>query len=99
MVSFYGWTESSVISFQTLKSTLLSKPVLITASFYLPFIGQTDAGNKAIRAVLSQDISDVEHPIAFLSKFSRNENVYIYILVFSDNLHQVKVKRLEVNKA
>jgi hypothetical protein len=42
-----------------LKSTLLSKPVLITASFYLPFIGQTDAGNKAIRAVLSQDISDV----------------------------------------
>ena len=51
-----------------LKSTLLSKPVLITASFYLPFIGQTDAGNKSIRAVLSQDISDVEHPIAFLSR-------------------------------
>jgi hypothetical protein len=47
-----------------LKSTLLSKPVLITPSFDLPFIGQTDAGNKSIRAVLSQDISDVEHPIA-----------------------------------
>jgi phospholipid-translocating ATPase len=62
------WTESSVSSFQTLKSTLLSKPVLITASFYLPFIGQTDAVNKAIRAVLSQDISDVEHLIAFLSR-------------------------------
>jgi phospholipid-translocating ATPase len=62
------WTKSSVSSFQTLKSTLLSKPVLITPSFDLPFIGQTDAGNKAIRAVLSQDISDVEHPIAFLSR-------------------------------
>ena len=51
-----------------LKSTLLSKPVLITPSFDLPFIGQRDAGNKSIRAVLSQDLSDVEHPIAFLSR-------------------------------
>ena len=62
------WTESSVSSFQTLKSTLLSKPVPITPSFGLPLIGQTDAGNKAIRDVLSQDISDAEHPIAFLSR-------------------------------
>ena len=62
------WTEPSLSSFQTLKSTLLSKPVPITAGFDLPFIGQRDAGNKAIRAVLSQDISDVEHPIAFLSR-------------------------------
>ena len=37
-------------------------------SFELPFIVQTDASNKAIGAVLSQVISDVEHPIAFLSR-------------------------------
>jgi len=51
-----------------LKSTLLSKPVLITPNFDLPFIVQTDASNKAIGAVLSQVISDVEHPIAFLNR-------------------------------
>jgi hypothetical protein len=51
-----------------LKSTLLSKPILITPNFDLPFIVQTDASNKAIGAVLSQDISDVKHPIAFLNR-------------------------------
>jgi len=45
------WTEPSASAFQTLKSTLLSKPVPITPNFDLPFIGQTDAGNKAIKAV------------------------------------------------
>ena len=62
------WTEPSVSAFKTLKSTLLSKPILITPNFDLPFIVQIDASKKAIGAVLSQDISDVEHPIAFLSR-------------------------------
>jgi len=62
------WTQPSVGAFQTLKSTLLSKPVLITPNFELPFIVQIDASNKAIGAVLSQVISDVEHPIAVLSR-------------------------------
>jgi hypothetical protein len=62
------WTQPSVSAFQTLKSTLLSKPILITPNFDLLFIVQKDASKKAIGAVLSQDISDVEHPIAFLSR-------------------------------
>ena len=62
------WTEPSVSAFKTLKSTLLSKPILITPNFDLPFIVQIDASKKAIGAVLSQDISDVENPIAFLSR-------------------------------
>ena len=62
------WTEPFVSAFQTLRSTLLSKPILITPNFDLPFIVQTDASNRTIGAVLSQDISDVEHPIAFLSR-------------------------------
>jgi phospholipid-translocating ATPase len=58
----------SSFSFQKLKDVLVTSPILINPDFTRPFILQTDASNNAIGAVLSQQMADGEHPVAYLSK-------------------------------
>ncbi|XP_062586907.1 uncharacterized protein LOC134248532 [Saccostrea cucullata] len=62
------WTEREVQSFKKLKEALMTAPVLVNPNFNLPFVLQTDASNNAIGAVLSQQLPDGDHPVAYLSK-------------------------------
>ena len=62
------WTDNSTQAFQALKDALVTAPILATSQFDLPFILQTDASENALGAVLSQNIGENEHPIAFISR-------------------------------
>ncbi|XP_062614536.1 uncharacterized protein LOC134276295 [Saccostrea cucullata] len=62
------WMEREVQSFKKLKEALMTAPVLVNPNFNLPFVLQTDASNNAIGAVLSQQLPDGDHPVAYLSK-------------------------------
>lgn len=64
-------------SFQTLKEILSSNDVLAFPDFQKPFILTTDASDKALGAVLSQQFFDGERPITFISRtLSRTEENY-----------------------
>ncbi|XP_043483543.1 uncharacterized protein LOC122512004 [Leptopilina heterotoma] len=56
------------MAFQTLKKKLVSAPVLARLDFTKPFTDQCDASDSAIRAVLTQESEDGEHPIVYASK-------------------------------
>jgi hypothetical protein len=58
------WTTVHQEAFQVLKQALISAPVLKLPDFSQPFVIETDACDKGIRAVLMQQ----GHPIAYLSK-------------------------------
>lgn len=62
------WGPAETASFQKHKDVLVTSPILINPDFTRPFILQTDASNNAIGAVLSQQMADGEHPVAYLSK-------------------------------
>ena len=67
--SHIKWTAECMKAFQQLKDTLCLSPVLKSPCFDYPFILQTDASNRGIRAVLSQhDESGNEQPIAYFSR-------------------------------
>lgn len=55
-------------AFELLKEILSSEDVLAFPDFEKPFLLTTDASNKAIGAVLSQNFHDGERPITFISK-------------------------------
>lgn len=55
-------------AFKLLKDILSSEDVLAFPDFQKPFLLTTDASNKAIGAVLSQNFHDGERPITFISK-------------------------------
>lgn len=55
-------------AFKLLKEILSSEDVLAFPDFNKPFLLTTDASNKAIGAVLSQNFHDGERPITFISK-------------------------------
>jgi hypothetical protein len=59
------WDERTIESFKSLKDILLKAPVLITSDFSQSFIVQTDASQHVIYAVLSQESSDGDHPVAY----------------------------------
>jgi hypothetical protein len=60
----YVWTKDHQNSFEALKTTLITSPILALPNFTKPFTIETDASDKGIGAVLQQD----GHPIAFVSK-------------------------------
>lgn len=62
------WGEEQNKSFETLKSAIMSPPVLRMPDFSLPFVLQTDASSVAIAAVLQQEVDGVRQPIAFASR-------------------------------
>jgi hypothetical protein len=64
------------LAFDTLKSALVSAPVLGLPDFTCPFVVETDASDLGIGAVLLQK----EHPIAFVSKSlgPRNQGLSTY---------------------
>ena len=59
------WSEPRENAFQTLKSHLTSPPILSHPNFDRPFILTTDASGFAIGGVLSQEIDELDRPIAF----------------------------------
>jgi len=73
----FTWSEVEELSFRKLIDAISSAPVLRTANFDLPFLVTCDASIHAVGGVLSQQFSDGEHPIAFIShKLSPAESNY-----------------------
>ena len=72
------WTEEGLEAFKSLKEKISTYPVLMCPDFTRPFLLQTDASDRGIGAVLSQeDEKGDEHPIAFASrKLLPNEERY-----------------------
>jgi len=64
----FTWTDEAQLSFDRLKSALLSTETLAYPYPDLPCILDTDASNVAVGAVLSQVVNGVERPTAFFSR-------------------------------
>lgn len=64
----FNWNTECTNAFNSLKSALISPPVLIFPNFEKTFIVTTDASNYAIGAVLSQGDLPNDQPIEFASK-------------------------------
>lgn len=64
----FDWKKSCDDAFRTLKSALVSPPVLIFPDFEQPFIVTTDASATAVGAVISQGTLPNDRPIQFVSK-------------------------------
>lgn len=60
----FEWNRPANEAFQSLKSALVSAPVLDIPNFSIPFVVETDASKEGIGAVVMQD----HHPIAFISR-------------------------------
>lgn len=63
----YVWNSEAEASFQTLKTSLMTAPVLTLPDFSKPFELETDASDKGIGEVLQQE----GHPLAYVSKALR----------------------------
>ena len=71
-----NWTLDCDRAFDTLKSRLVSQPVLQLPDLTLPFVLRTDASDKALGAVLLQEKGEL-HPVAYASrKLSSAESKY-----------------------
>ena len=63
------WTPSAQTAFQQLKSILCAEPVLQTPDFSKRFIVQTDASDRGVGAVLSQESENGgDRPVAYFSR-------------------------------
>ena len=60
----FAWTPEATAAFTTLKSAMMSTPVLALPDFSVPFTVETDACDTGVGAVLMQR----GHPIAYMSK-------------------------------
>lgn len=71
------WSDACDTSFQTIKNSLVSAPILSCPDFSKPFIVQTDASAYGIGAVLSQQHDTGEQVICYISRsLSRAERNY-----------------------
>lgn len=86
--------EDALRAFNELKTLLMSSEVLAFPDFDQPFNLTTDASNYAIGAVLSQDFTGTDRPIAFISRslkkaeenYATNEKEMLAIVWALDNL-------------
>ena len=62
------WENSQESAFQTLKTCLVTPPVLHLPDPQKPFILQTDASSVGLGAVLLQEHSDEKFPVAYASR-------------------------------
>lgn len=63
-----AWTKECEESFNNLKVSLTTAPVLAYADFSLPFILEIDASHSGLGAVLSQDQDGRVRPVAYASR-------------------------------
>jgi hypothetical protein len=66
--AIFIWTENCEDSFNTLKTAVVTEPLLIFPDFKETFIVTCDARNLAIGAVLSQDVIPNDRLIQYFSK-------------------------------
>lgn len=64
----FKWTEKCQDSFDKLKNSLITKPILQYPKFDQPFILTTDCSNEALGSVLSQGEINSDLPIAYHSR-------------------------------
>lgn len=64
----FQWTPEAQVSFEDLKTSLTTAPVLTHPDFSKHFYIQCDASVTGVGGVLFQMVGDEEHPIAFMSK-------------------------------
>lgn len=74
--ALFFWIEAAEIAFQTLKTALMTAPVLALPDYKAQFVVETDACDSGIGAVLSQK----GHPLAFVSRAlgPRNKGLSVY---------------------
>ena len=73
----FTWTETGQHAFEKLKKSMITPPILIYPLPGKRFILDTDASDKAVGAILSQQIDDKEHVIAYTSKaLNKDESSY-----------------------
>lgn len=71
------WDAKAEKSFNDLKTSLTTTPVLSCPDFTSEFIIQCDASNRGTGAVLIQKVGDLEKPVAYTSrKLSERESKY-----------------------
>ena len=64
--SVFMWSKSCQRAFETIKSLLVSAPVLATPDFKKPFVLTVDASDVGVGAVLLQeDFKGIDHPIGY----------------------------------
>lgn len=65
----FEWNQPAIDSFEKLKSSLISKPILVYPDFNKQFICTTDSSSVALGCVLTQlDENNEEHPIGYASR-------------------------------
>ena len=73
----FNWTSECSEAFDRLKHMLVTAPILAHPDFTKPFILDTDASNRAIGAVLSQNTGNEERVIIYASRtLSKSERKY-----------------------
>ncbi len=71
------WTERCQQVFTQVKAALCGGPLLHSPDFSLPFLLQTDASDRGLGAVLTQEIGSEERPVLYISrKLSKRETMY-----------------------
>ncbi len=71
------WTERCQQVFTQVKAALCGGPLLHSPDFSLPLLLQTDASDRGLGAVLTQEIGGEERPVLYISrKLSKRETMY-----------------------
>ncbi|XP_043285560.1 uncharacterized protein [Venturia canescens] len=68
----WNWGEAEQRAFNELRDRLTTAPTLSCPNFELPFFLQTDASGVGLGAVLTQNVDDIEHVIAYASRALNN---------------------------
>ncbi len=70
------WTELCQQTFTQVKAALCGGPLLHSPDFSLPFLLQTDASDRGLGAILSQEVGGEERPVLYISrKLWKRDNV------------------------
>lgn len=69
-----NWTEECEKSFNQIKTTLVTPPILTCPNWQYPFIIQTDASTLGLGCLLFQDYDGRDHVVCYLSRsLTKNE--------------------------